>query len=205
VFRTQTRSLIALAALLLAIGARAASAQPNVTATSAAGVLFACPGSDGDLLSSNGLSITATVLDNNLPVPGLPASDFWLVGCGTGLAICSSGTLWINPGATNGSGIIVLDGRLRASGCDNTGLRLVFQGSPLPTCLPIQTRSADLNSDGVVNLSDFAEWATHYPTSMNPTAPYMACGDFAAPNAAPLRLADFAKFAVHLVASHSCQ
>ena len=52
------------------------------SASSPAGVIFACPQDDGVLLSTAGLTSNVTVKDNlNAPVAGVPAADIWLIGC----------------------------------------------------------------------------------------------------------------------------
>jgi len=179
------------------------------------GILFACPQGDGELLSDKGLTITATLRTSlGYPVAGFPATDLWLIGCDSGLVICGSARPF--EGATDVNGRILLDGRILASGCDNTGVRLVAQGITMQPCLPIQVRSADLKSsqggcpgdalcpDGEVDLADFSFLATHYPSSGNPGASYFACVDFATPYGGSLGLADLSRFATHLAGQHRC-
>jgi hypothetical protein len=188
------------------------------TATSAAGVLIVCPQGDGDQLSAQGLAITVTVKDcGSQPIPTIPTTDMWAEGCSGGLSLCSHALPFVS-GTTNQNGVIVLDGRLIAGGCDNSGLRIVVMGITIQSCVPIQARSMDLKSsganacggdqlcpDGKVNLADFAFFNTHYPTAKNPGATYFACMDFTVPYGGALGLADYAQFAAHLTSPvHGC-
>jgi len=209
------------AAFLCAQGAGVETASAQIvdliysTATSAAGVHAACPGGDGDLLSANGLTITVTLIDNTqVPVPNMPATDMWLADCGPGgLVLCSPTASPFVGGVTDASGMIVLDGRLAASGCDNSGLYVVVQGLRIPTCVPIEVRTPDFKSpgapgppacggdilcpDGQVTLADLAYFLTHYPTAANPTPAYVPCTDFGSPYGTTLTLVDFVKMAIH--------
>ena len=91
----------------------------------------------------------------------------------------------------------------------------------LALCLPIAVRSPDYKSAGApgpapcggdtrcpdskVTNADFSWFVTHYPTTGNPGATYLACADYAAPLGAPIGLADFSKFSVHFAgAGHKC-
>ena len=223
------RALCVLAAVLMLqiVGVNVASGgqKPDPrwsTATSAEGVLFACPAGDGDLLSARGLTITATLKDNLMHgIAFLPATDIWVVGCNAGLSLCYMAPPFPS-GSTDLDGNIVLDGRLFTSGCDNSGLRLMAQGIGLASCLSIQTRTPDLKSsgppgpgpcagdqicpDGKVNLADFSHWATHYPSAGNPSPGYFACTDIAQPYGGILGLPDFAQLITHLAGSttHGC-
>jgi len=194
------------------------------TATSAPGVHYACPAGDGDLLSANGLTITVTLIDNTqVPMPNVPATDMWIADCSPGgLVLCSATESPFVGGVTDAAGIIMLDGSLAASGCDNSGLYVVVQGFLIPTCVPITVRTPDMKSggapgppacggeilcpDGKVTLADLAYFLTHYPTAANPTPPYVPCVDFWTPYGAPVTLVDFVKMASHYSNSpaHQC-
>jgi hypothetical protein len=183
----------------------------NSTFASAAGVHFVCPQGDGDGLAGAGLTITITVIDQtNVPIPGIPPEDIWLIGCNDLLTLCG-GSASINATApTDANGTTTITGTIATGGCD-TGLRVVVQGvvlggaaCPPPHCLPIDVRSPDQKSsaggppDGIVTASDHAFFGISY---QSPPKPYLACNDFAAPYGT-ITLADFAKFGVHF--GHSC-
>jgi hypothetical protein len=182
----------------------------NSTASSAAGAVFACPAGDGDALSANGLTISVTIHDNtNAPVPGIPASDFWLIGCNDGLTLCGGSGSSNATGATDVNGNTTIAGVIAAGGCD-TGVRVVCQGIVLgggacaPLCLPIAVHTPDLRptgtTDGVVGFADFSAFGGAFP----PNGTYDACADYKAPFGSPLTLSDFTAFAPHYLAAHHC-
>lgn len=194
----------------------------KTTATAATGTTFACPQGDGDALSAAGLTITVTVRDNtNAPIPGVPASDFWLVGCNDKLALCGGSGSMGASAATNASGVTTITGDPSVGGCD-TGVKVVVQGivvqtggSCLPLCLNIAVHTPDMKSvagcagdnicpDLIIGTSDFSYFATGYATAGNPAPVYKACLDYASPFASPIGLADFSKFSVHYLAAHKC-
>jgi hypothetical protein len=203
----------------------------NSTAVGAAGIVLVCPLGDGDLLtapaSGGNSQITLTVKDNTLPtpvvIPGIPATDMWLVGCNDGLLLCGGSQGSNADAATDLGGVTHFSNEPVSGGCD-TGVLVVVQGvviqdagnGCLPKCLPIQGRSPDYKStagcaldircpDSKVDNSDFSWFVSHYPTTGNPGAPYFACADYAAPFGAPVGLPDFTKFTVHFAgAGHKC-
>ena len=202
------------------------------TVSANAGVVLICPLGDGDPLTAaiGGVNaqVTLTVRDNtNTPIAGIPAVDMWLVGCNDGLLLCG-GSQGSNPDATtDANGVASFSNEPVSGGCD-TGVYAVLQGrvvqhpgSCLPNCLPVQMRSPDYKSAGApgpapcggdircpdsrVTNADFSWFVTHYPTTGNPGATYVACADYAAPLGAPIGLADFSKFSVHFAgAGHKC-
>jgi hypothetical protein len=197
--------------------------------SAAAGVVLVCPLGDGDLLTApvggGNCQITGTIKDNgNVAIPGIPATDGWLVGCNDGLLLCGGSSGSNMDAASTATGAIVFSNEPIAGGCD-TGLFVVIQGvvikdggNPcLPKCLPIQARSPDYKTstgcgaadnrcpDSKVTTADFNWFVSHLPTAGNPGAPYLACADYAAPLGAPIGLADFSKFTVHFAgAGHKC-
>lgn len=170
----------------------------NSSASGAAGVIFACPQSDGDLLSSSGLTISVNVRDGaNLPVPNVPAADIWLIGCNDLLALCG-GSGAINASApTDVNGNTTITGDIAAGGCDNGGVRAVVQGNVIGAgvcgdpCVLVKVRSADLNANLVVNIVDFGAFATGYP--VNPAV--NDCRDYN--NDGQIGIVDFAKYGSH--------
>jgi hypothetical protein len=194
----------------------------KTTATAASGTSFACPQGDGDALSAAGLTITVTVRDNtNAPIPGVPASDFWLVGCNDRLVLCGGSGSMGATGATDANGVTTIAGDPAVGGCD-TGVKVVVQGivvqEPVnctPLCLNIAIHTPDMKSaagcagdnicpDLLIGTSDFSYFSTGYATSANPTPAYKPCLDMAAPFAAPIALADFSKFSAHYLSAHKC-
>jgi hypothetical protein len=177
----------------------------NSSASSAAGVAFACPQSDGDILGSIGLTISVTVHDNvNAPVVGVPAADVWLIGCSDLLALCGGSGSISASAATDINGQTTINGDLSAGGCDLGGVRVVVQGVVIgagvcaDACLPIKFKSADINGSLTVNLVDFATFGAGY---QSPPKPYNECIDFSAPFGT-VTLPDFAKYGTHN--NHTC-
>jgi len=202
------------------------------TVTAASGVVLVCPLGDGDLLTApvggGNSQITLTVKDNaGAAIPGIPATDMWLVGCNDGLLLCGGSQGSNADAVTNASGTTTFSNEPIAGGCD-TGLYAVVQGviiqnpgSCTPKCLGISARSPDYKSAGApgpapcagdlkcpdskVTNADFSWFVTHYPTGANPGATYLVCADYAAPLGSPIGLADFSKFTVHFAgAGHKC-
>ena len=202
------------------------------TLTANAGVVVVCPLGDGDPLTNavggNNCQITLTVRDvTNTPIQGIPTVDMWLVGCNDGLLLCGNSSGSNADAATNASGVTTFSNEPVSGGCD-TGLFAVVQGLIVqnpqtcqPLCVPIAVRSPDYKSAGApgpapcggdtrcpdskVTNADFSWFVTHYPTTGNPGAAYLACADYAAPLGAPIGLADFSKFSVHFAgAGHKC-
>lgn len=194
----------------------------NSTASSAAGVHFICPQGDGEALNAAttpnpDMTISVTIQDNTTaPVVGIPAADFWLIGCNDLLLLCGGSGSINATGATNALGQTTISGDIAGSGCD-VGVRVVCQGIVIgngacaPICLPIAVRSPDQKNtvggpaDGVVGPSDFSFFGTSY---QSPPKVYFACHDFVATPVGPGALygtitpADFARFGSHYL--HSC-
>ena len=100
----------------------------STTATTAGGCLIICPQGDGTSLGGAGATISVTVKDaTGAPVPGIPAADFWLIGCNDALTLCGGSGSSNADAATDGAGQTTISGGLAAGGCD-TGLSHVVQG-----------------------------------------------------------------------------
>jgi hypothetical protein len=169
------------------------------------GVLFACPQGDGDPLGPQGLTIEVFVRDNtNVPIKGIPAEDFWLVGCNDLLELCGGSASIDASGPTDANGYTTIVGDLAGGGCDSGGVRIVVQGTVLGAgvcgtpCIPIKVRSPDINGNLLVNLADFALFGAGYTS---PPKPYDECLDFAT-SFGIVNLGDFAKFGSHY--NHVC-
>lgn len=198
-------------ALLVAASDRAVGQIDPIcgsTASASSGVLLACPQGDGDAFGALGLTIHVVVKYQGAPVVGVPAADFWLVGCNDMLWLCGQSASIDADGPTDANGETTISGRLAAGGCD-VGVRVVVQGVVLetpecsgPLCLDIAVRSPDvagpggMTAGGVVDLLDFSAFASHYSARG-----YDACADLAAPFGV-ITIADFARFANHY--RHRC-
>lgn len=200
---------LVVAAFVSDSGVNAGVGDPcNMFATSASGVLFACPQGDGDTLASGGLTITVTVLDNiSEPIPNVPAADIWIIGCTeSNLVLCGGSGAISASGPTDANGVTTITTDFAAGGCDLGGIRVVVQGFQVGAgvcgdpCLPIKIKSADINKSYVVNLVDFSIFggASGYPS---PPKPYNECIDYTAPFGT-VTLPDFAKYGTHN--NHTC-
>lgn len=182
------------------------------TASSASGVTFICPQGDGTALNSLAygnpdLTISVTVRDNtNTPVAGIPAADFWLIGCNDLLLLCGGSGSINATGATDVNGNTTINGKIAAGGCD-TGVEVVVQGIVIgcpSICLAIAARSPDQKGpsggpDGIVSSADFAFFGSSYPS---PSKTYFACHDFVGNPYGTITVADFALFGGHY--NHKC-
>jgi hypothetical protein len=163
---------------------------------------FICPQGDGQMLANNGNRISILIKDlNGDPVPGVLASDIWLVGCND-LCLCAGSGSIDADSATNDQGITTISGTMAAGGCDLNGVHVaifgIIAGCP-PTCLSMHVVSPDLSCDGIVNLVDFAIFAPAFnSTSADPE--YDPCCDFDCEG--DVDLVDFSLFAQHW--QHSC-
>jgi hypothetical protein len=133
--------------------------------SSGSGTVLACPAGDGETLAEKGLQISVNVRDGaGAPVPGIPASDFWLIGCDDNLILCGGAASTNADHATDANGQTTISGTIAAGGSDF--LMVVVQGIVIgcpPTCLGIEVKSPDQNLDLAVDLADAAIFATGYP------------------------------------------
>jgi len=112
-------------------------------------------------------TITLTVLDGGgVPVANFSAADMWLekavvAGTGNFLACTGGTTADVN---TNASGVTTWAAPLRAGGWSTSNTLVVINGSPLTSSAGLNLRhnSADINGDGVANLSDIPLFAGDY-------------------------------------------
>lgn len=176
------------------------------TATASSGVVFACPQGDGDLFSSNGVTITVIARDcvTGVPVPGVPASDIWLIGCSDLLTLCGGSNSCNATGPTDANGVTTIEGTIATGGCDLGGVRVIVQGIVVgggtcgDPCLAIKVKSCDINGDLQVNLVDTAAFGAGYTS---PPKGYNECIDYKAPFGT-VDLADFATYGAHN--NHHC-
>jgi hypothetical protein len=191
------------------------------TATANAGTAFGCPQGDGDALSASGLTITVTVKDGTgTGIPGIPASDFWIIGCNGGLALCGGAGSMGATAATDGNGVTTIAGDPAVGGCDS-GINVVVQGLVIesgvncdPLCLAIEVHTPDFKDsvvgcpgdqicpDLLVDFSDYTYFGTGYATAANPAPAYKDCLDLVPNNI--IEFPDFTKFGVHYLNAHKC-
>jgi hypothetical protein len=154
--------------------------------------LVACPQGDTDSFMQQGWYIRIQVV-NSIPIPNIPAWDFWLVDCdnfgGTDAVIPCGGSVSSNADSvTNAEGYTTMSQTtLAASLCgiglgqSHDGLLVIVQSEWIadpddcqtPLCLPIRVRSVDLSGDGYISLSDLSLFASGYPPN-----PYETCTDY---------------------------
>jgi hypothetical protein len=180
------------------------------TAIALPGCFVICPQGDGAQLDAIGSTILVTAKDNTgAPIPGIPAADYWLVGCTDVLELCGGSGAINADSASNASGVTTITNALAAGGCELGGVSVVLQGiiiaSPLncndPLCLPITTVSPDVAPTGapdlVVDIIDLGDFAIGYTS---PPKPYVPCLDFNCDG--DVDIIDFSIFAQHYL--HSC-
>ena len=178
----------------------------STTANSLGGCYFVCPAGDAADLSDFSGTIFVTVKEaSGLAIPGIPAADFWLMGCLDNLDLCAGAAAIGADSASNASGQTTISGSLAASGCELAGLSVVIQGvvvaDPLNCdnnlCLNLVTVSPDIDGnggiiDGVVDILDLAAFAPDYTS---PPKPYVQCIDFNCDGL--VDIIDFSLFAQH--------
>jgi hypothetical protein len=139
-------------------------------ATSAGGCLFVCPQGDGVRLDDIGATIDIWVVFDGVPVEGIPHNDIWVMGCDPleQLSLCGGSQACSADGPTDSEGHTTISGTIAAGGYSN-GLDVVVSGIALYDkstgcttylCLPVATRSPDINGDLLVDLTDLATFAS---------------------------------------------
>jgi hypothetical protein len=174
------------------------------TATSAGGCWFICPLGDGSTLAAIGATISVNLKDGTgAAIAGVPAADFWVIGWGDSLCLCGGSGAINADAASDGSGDATISGTLAGGGCD-TGIQVVVQGVVLadptdwtqPLCLDIETKSADITCDLVVESADFSLFSQYFTGSLA----YSHCADYNCDG--DIESIDFSLFAQHF--NHSC-
>lgn len=164
--------------------------------------LFVCPQGDTDSFIDQGWWIWICVLDiNEVPIPNVPAADFWLVDCDPlGDAVLCGGAASSNADSnSNAAGMTTMSNTgLQGGGCAD-GMAVVIQGFVVldsltncttEFCCPISLRSPDINGSLGVDLVDLSIFASSFP----PNA-YDACCDMNVDGTVGLQ--DLSQFAFH--------
>jgi len=187
--------------------------------------LSICPAGDFELISEacggSGAYVWIIAMDSsNLPIPGIPISDYWLGACDplSQLLLCASP---INADSLTGSnGRTTFSARVvRGGGCTLVdGIWWAIQGKPLrdgavppcPSdylCLSVIVKSPDVTGDiitggpdGIVDLSDLIPFGDSF-NKWSPDPAYNACCDYTDDGGCDL--SDFAFFGEHW--QHRCQ
>ena len=204
-------TVLAAAALAGASGGVRAGIGYNCSTAYYYGVLpecyFACPMGDTQSFIANGFYIRFEMKDILCePIPGIPATDFWLIDCDPlrNLTLCGGSSSIDADSATNSSGVTTMSvDALAAGGCAQ-GMSPVCQGIALEDgnhatlCWDIRVRSVDMNGDLALTLVDLSIFAGYYP----PQA-YNACADFDCNGV--VGLSDLGRFAQHFgPPGHGC-
>jgi hypothetical protein len=177
------------------------------SASSIGGCWLICPQGDGDRLDASGATISVVVKDQaGAPIPGIPAADFWLMGCtDPGIVLCGGGGSINAAAATDVNGETTIAAAMAAGGCDVSGVVVVVQGVVLEDvnancdalCLPLLAVSPDIDANLLVDVVDLGLFAISYTS---PPKPYVACLDYNCDGA--IDLIDFSLFSQHYL--HAC-
>ena len=157
----------------------------------------------------------------NLPVCGIPWTDYWLNACDPAkqLFLCASPI--VADSLTGANGRTSFSGRIAGGGCTQSGgVWIAIQGQtilakPCPPvailCLSISIKSPDLRGglnltpDGKVTVSDLVPFSQAYNTTEGVPPPpgkaFNACCDYN--DDAKVNLSDFAFLGAHY--THKCQ
>lgn len=174
--------------------------------------LLVCPAGDfspvSDACGGSGDFIRVSVRDGqDNGIPGIPVTDYWFLPCDSGQSLYLCPVSVSADSATNSEGETTISGQVAARGCVlSGGVCVVAQGNIIcnwdctPICLDMVIKSPDLNTDGVVDLSDFGVFGDAWGTSVG-DSDYNACCDFNDDGA--IGLSDFGYFGNHW--QHGCQ
>jgi hypothetical protein len=166
--------------------------------------IVVCPVGDGPTLASLGATITVRLRDVTglIPIAGVPASDYWLLGCEDNVLLCGGSGSIDADGPSDVDGMATISGAIAGAGAAS-GTRVVVQGVIIEDCdfnqicLPIIWRSPDLNADLLVDIVDMAIFGPLFPSPPNA---YDESGDL--DNNGVIDIVDFAIFGGHF--QHEC-
>jgi hypothetical protein len=138
---------------------------------------------------------------NEVPIPNVPAADFWLIDCdpGDAVTLCGGAASSDADSGSNATGMTTMSLTGLAGGGCTDGMALVIQGFVVQDsltncatvfCCPIALRSPDINGSLIVDLVDLSLFATSFPP--NPPDP---CCDMNVDGSVGLQ--DLSLFAFH--------
>jgi len=206
-FRSRTIPPVLASILLVALPVTAASGLLDGCWSTATPVGFpaaiaVCPAGDGQTLAEVGARIDVVTRDpQGYTVERIPPLDIWIIGCGE-RDLCWAARLSNADDWTDANGATTISGTMAAGGA-HTGVNVFLMGIVVlsqpdciePLCLPLETRSADIDGDLVVDLVDLSVFALSFPpNAYNPAADFNFDGE--------VGLLDFAFFAAHF--GHFC-
>jgi hypothetical protein len=150
---------------------------------------------------------------SNLPIPGIPWTDYWLNACvGNQLCLCASPVA--ADSLTGANGRTTFSGRIAGGGCSlSGGIWWAIQGkvikdkpcpNPNPLCLNVVIKGPDLNGPGGLpdcanQVNDLIPFGASYNKAF-PNVAFNPCCDYNDDNAC--NLSDFALFGQHY--QHKC-
>jgi hypothetical protein len=197
--------IVAMCLMLHGSNAVAALADPcSSSVSTAGGSWLLCPSGDGMTLEEIGATIDVTVRDySGVPIHGIPAADFWMVGCNDNLVLCGGSSSINADAASDENGHTTISGTAFAGGSD-TAIYVVVQGLIIGAgcdvyvgCVPIAVHSVDVNRDLSVDSTDEALFMAAYTS---PPHAYNFDLDF--DNNGVIDLADLV--ILHRHAGHGC-
>ena len=101
--------------------------------SSGSGTALACPSGDGETLGDKGLQISVNVRDGvGTPVSGIPAFDFWVIGCDNNLLLCGGAASSSADHATDANGQTTISGTIAAHPRCSVNRKLRNPASPGP-------------------------------------------------------------------------
>ena len=177
-----------------------------------------CPAGDFELIR-NGCGGTADYIwieardAGNLPIPGIPWTDYWLNACDPLKQLC----ICVSPiGAdslTGANGRTTFSGRIAGGGCTlSQGIWWAIQGKPIlakpcgsaKLCLNVVIKSPDVTGAGgqpdcKINLSDLIPFGTSYNKNLGQVG-FNSCCDYNDDD--KCNLSDFAFWGTHYL--HKC-
>jgi len=176
--------------------------QSTATPVGFPAAIAVCPAGDGQTLADVGARIDVVTRDpGGNEVGSIPWQDIWIIGCGE-RDLCWGAQSSNADAPTDSNGETTISGTIAMGGM-HTGVHVYLQaivvlsqpGCVEPLCLPLETRSVDINGDLLVNLVDLSEFGRSFPPN-----PYNAAADYDFDGV--VGLTDFAIFGAHF--GHAC-
>lgn len=137
------------------------------------GVLLACPNGDGPTLEDIGSIISITVRSKcpewpePRPIPGIPATDFWLWS--DGMVLCGGSASSNADGPTDANGQTTMSGPV-ASGGSALAIHVIAMGILLGELPTLSIVSPDIDGNLQVDVTDLSMFALSYTGVYDPRA-----------------------------------